>query len=193
MTSKKRHQQPVQTPPRRLSLSVRLLLNFVVLGIGALLLSKAVDNNASYKWLWNTYSPNNLANIKMEKDLKSSDRDRLSHKLGMDFNYIMMLRDYTPENAIIYYPSKDDFLATPKYGEKLQFNGVLVDKMTAIRFLYPRKIVIREEWNKTPYSKRVNYVGIINGRNIDKLSYPVDSTTMHTVLPVATPTLNNQK
>ena len=177
---------------KRMSFSLRLLLNILVLGIGALIFSKAIKGNGSYNWLWYTYAPNNLESIKMDKN--SEYRDRLAHRLGVDFNYIMLLHDYTPDNAVIFYPSTDDFKATPKFGQKLPFNGRLSDKMTAIRFLYPRKIVIREELGKTPYAKRITHIGIINGRNLDKISYPVDSTLTHSVLPVNPPVqANSQK
>lgn len=182
MSSRKNVHRNTPEKTSRLGFSTRLLLNFLAVGIAALVFSKVVKNNTSYNWLWFTFAPNNLENIKVDKTL--GYQERLSHKLGVDFNYIMMIRDFTPQNAIIYYPSKDDFLATPKYGDKLPFNGVLVDKMTAIRFLYPRKVVVREEMGHTPYARRITHVGIVNGRHTDMLSYPVDSTTMHSILPV---------
>lgn len=182
MNTRKNGRQATAAKTRRPGFSTRLLLNLLVAGMGVLLFSKVIGNNDAYSWMWNTFAPVNLESIKTDKSL--SPEQRLARKLGVDFNYVMMIRDYTPTDAVVFYPGKGDFMATPEYGNKLQFRGTLVDKMSAIRFLYPRKVVIREELGKTPYAKRITHVGIVNGRNAEMLHYPVDSTTMHTILPV---------
>jgi hypothetical protein len=182
MSNKKKGSKAAAPERRRLGLGARLALNLLTAAIGLFLLSKAVGNNESYNWLWHTFAPSNLEGAKMVKGM--TPEQRLAAKLGLDFNYVMILHDYTPDSAVVYFPSKDDFLATPSYGEKLNFSGALTDKMTAIRFLYPRKVVIESELGHTSYAKRITHVGIVNGKNVNLLPYPVDSTVMHTVLPV---------
>ena len=100
MSSRKNVHRNTPEKTRRLGFSTRLLLNFLAVGIAALVFSKVVKNNTSYNWLWFTFAPNNLENIKVDKTL--GYQERLSHKLGVDFNYLMMIRDFTPQNAIIY-------------------------------------------------------------------------------------------
>ncbi len=187
-TKKKGKQTPAkgkQAPAAkrsRPSLAKRLLLNLLVVGVGVLLFHKVISSNEAYGWLWNTFAPNNLESVKYAKNMSLAQR--MSLKLGVDFNYIMVMRDFTPDSAIVFYPSKEDFLATPKYGDKLQFSGTMTDKMTAIRFLYPRKVVVSGELGKTPYAKRITHVGIVNGKNVEMLHYPIDSTMMYTILPI---------
>lgn len=182
MSNKKKGNTAAAPKARRLGLGARLALNLLVAVVGLVLLSKAVGNNDSYNWLWNTFVPSNLEGAKMVEGM--TPEQRLAAKLGTDFRYVMMLRDETPDSAVVYFPSKDDFLATPSYGENLNFSGALTDKMTAIRFLYPRKVVIESELGRTSYAKRITHVGVVNGKNVNLLPYPVDSTVMHTVLPV---------
>lgn len=168
-----------------------LALNILACLVGYFLFTTAVNKNASYNWLWNTFAPSNLESF--ERDRQADLRTRLMTRLGVDFNYLMMIHDYTPANAVVYYPSLDDFKAKPAFGEQLPFNGRLVDKMTAIRFLYPRKVVVREELGKTPYADKITHVSIINGRNTDMLQYPVDSTLMFSILPARQEDLNKQQ
>ncbi len=182
MNTRKHGRQTAAAKTRRPDYSTRLLRNLLVAGMGVLLFSMVIGSNDAYNWMWNTFAPVNLESVKADKSL--SPERLLARKLGVDFCYVMMIRDYTPTDAVVFWPSKDDFMATPEYGNKLPFRGTLVDKMSAIRFLYPRKVVIREELGKTPYAKRITHVGIVNGRNTEMLHYPVDSTAIHTILPV---------
>ena len=84
-------------------------------------------------------------------------------KLGADYNYIIWLRDNTPEDAVIYYPSGGDFRAGHPTIPQNPFNGKLIDKLTVVRALYPRKVVTEEEYGKTSWSQKITYVAIVNG------------------------------
>ena len=62
MSSRKNVHRNTPEKTRRLGFSTRLLLNFLAVGIAALVFSKVVKNNTSYNWLWFTFAPNNLEN-----------------------------------------------------------------------------------------------------------------------------------
>lgn len=185
-TTGKLHPKP--QPTKKTSIFGWLMINLAICLVGVMIFKIIVSRNTSYTWLWDTYTENNIINMKTDKTLPPDQR--IAGKLGIDYSFMMMLKENTPANAVIYYPSKADFEATPKYGPKYPFRASLVDKMSAIRFLYPRKIVVREEMGKTPYTDKLTHIGIVNGQNTDKLKYPVDSTVTHTVLPVELPTQN---
>ena len=114
-------------------------------------------------------------------------------KLGADYNYIVFLRDNTPQDAIIYYPTGGDFRASHPAVEQNPFNGKLIDKLTAVRVLYPRKVVVESEYGKTSWSKKITHVAIVNGRNLDKVPYPVPENYVNGILPMKQPTNTPQQ
>lgn len=154
----------------------------IAAGLVALVVFTIVVNfNESYHWLWYKFTKQNLANMEMDKSM--SNDDKLTRKLGIDYSYVLTLRALTPENAVIYYPTREEFLARPTHGPKLNFKGTMVDKLAAVRVLYPRRVVMREELGHTPYAANLSHISIINGLNRDMVSYPNDTTQTMDVLP----------
>ena len=176
------HQKP---KPQKRSFGTWFVRNGVLLLAGYLFLTKVPFANPVYVWLRDSYLKSNMGLIKQYPD--ATYDQKMALKLGGDYNYILFLRDNTPDDAVIYYPSGGDFRATHPAIEQNPFNGKLIDKLTVVRALYPRKIVTEEEYGKTSWSKKITHVAIVNGKNRDKLPYPVGENYVNGVLPVKQP------
>jgi hypothetical protein len=170
--------------PQRRSFGAWLVRN-LALFVAAYVVLTLLGQSESLQWLKEGYFKQNLEITKMYSD--ATYDQRMEMKLGADYQYLIYLRDNTPANAVIFYPTREDFVATLPGEEKSPFSGQLFNKLSAVRVLYPRKVILADEWGKTSWSKRTNYVAIVNGRNLDKVGYPVDSTFTIGVLPVKRP------
>lgn len=181
MTDKNKSRK--ETPKKKhRSAGAWLVRNGALLIVAWVLLSKAPSLNDSYQWLWEGYVKSNIEMIKQYPDLSTDEK--MAMKLGADYQYLMFIRDNTPKNAVIYWPSAGDFRATMEGQQQNPFNGKLNDKLTAVRVLYPRRVVTEPEYGKTSWSKKIDYVGIMNGKNVEKLSYPAPQGYTIGVLPV---------
>lgn len=111
--------------------------------------------------------------IQSNQDL--SIRERLGAKLGVSYNLFDSIRSDTPDTAIIYIPDKNAFFPP---GVNSIFRGNPYNKLWAIRFLYPRKVVIPSEMGKTEYAEKISHVTIIYGKGVELLRYklptPID-------------------
>ena len=102
-------------------------------------------------------------------------------KLGLSHVYLRYVKENTPENAVILLPGKEAFYPE---GEERIFSGEPYNKLWAIRFLYPRRVIIPSELGKTPWSEKVTHVAIVNGRGYEYLDYEVEQKAPHAVLPM---------
>ena len=167
---------------RKIQLGKWMLRNVLAAIVGLGVFTAVVNLNHSYHWLWFSFTKTNLADIKTDRQL--SLEERLAHRLGMDYDFVQTVKGMTPENAVVFYPSRDDFLATPSHGEKMPFRGTMGDKIAAIRVLYPRRVVTAEELGLTPYANKITHVAIVNGLHRDMVDYPCDTMPIIDVLPM---------
>jgi hypothetical protein len=159
-----------------------LVRNLCAATITLLVLDAVCHFNVAYGWVWNVYIQANLRDV---SSLPHASLDeRLTIKLGEDYQYLIFVRDATPTNAVIFYPSLADFTTVLPGNDKSPFSGKLTDKLSAIRILYPRRIVMEDEMGRTPWSFKITNVAIVNRRNIDKLPYQVPSHYYIGVLPM---------
>jgi hypothetical protein len=121
----------------------------------------------------------NYETIKKYKHLPL-DR-KWEEKLGYTFVYWKHLRDNTPEDAVILYPTHDIFFPA---GKKSRFVGEPASKIQALRFLYPRKLVYHTETETNRYGKNLTHVAIVNGWGYEYLEYVIDNKVDDTVLPI---------
>jgi len=164
------------------------LRNLAAAGAVFLLLDAACHLNPAYDWVWNVYIQANLREV---SSLPHASLDeRLTMKLGEDYQYVIFVRDATPSNSVIFYPSLADFTTVLPGNEKSPFSGKLTDKLSAIRILYPRHIVLEDEMGRTPWSFKITNVAIVNRRNVDKLPYQVPSHYYIGVLPTDSTMVN---
>ncbi len=156
--------------------------NLLIAAVVYMLCPSLVKSNMGYGWLIDGYAKGNLEAVKQIKDFTYDQK--LETKLGYDYAFIEMIRRTTPENAVVFYPSREDF--TDKNATAgINFSGNLCDKLSAVRFLYPRKIVIKQELNKTSWSKKLTHVAIVNGHWRELLPYKVSDAVQITVLPTS--------
>ena len=177
--------KPAKAKTERRGFGTWFIRNGALLIVAGVLISKVPGLNQSYQWLWEGYLKSNLEAIKQYPDLSTDEK--MAMKLGADYQYLAYLRDNTPKDAVIYWPSAGDFRSAPDSTQQTPFNGKLNDKLTAVRVLYPRRVVTENEYGKTSWSKKLTYIGIVNGHNTDKVHYPVPPQYTIGVLPVNAP------
>ena len=153
--------------------------------VAAYVVLSFLGQNESLQWLKEGYFKQNLEITKMYPD--ATYDQRMEMKLGADYQYLLYVRNNTPPDAIIFYPTREDFVSPLPGGEKSPFSGQMFNKLSAVRVLYPRKVILADEWGKTSWARRTNYVAIVNRRHLDKVKYPVDSAFTIGVLPVSKP------
>ena len=78
--------------------------NLLIAALAYMLLPGFVKSNAGYEWLIEGYAKGNLKVIKQYDNLNNDQK--LEMKLGYDYAFIEMIRRMTPEDAVIYYPSR---------------------------------------------------------------------------------------
>ena len=156
--------------------------NLLIAAVVYMLCPSLVKSNLGYEWLIDGYAKSNLEAVRQIEGFTNDQK--LEAKLGYDYAFIEMIRRTTPENAVVFYPSREDF--TDKAASTgISFSGNLCDKLSAVRFLYPRKIVIKQELNKTSWSKKLTHVAIVNGHWRELLPYKVSDAALITVLPTS--------
>ena len=171
------------------------------------LLREAQDYSISsnYKWFHNyKWVYHNLLNknLKVQEQADTLDlMGRQAYKNGTDFQYIKIILDKTPEDAVILMPDAKDFALpegapanTPKFGK-------VAEKCTY--FLYPRTLIYDEmdgadsiggkvNFRKDPdYAekrKKVTHVAIVYGYGYEHLNYQVQQRDPYACLPINQPT-----
>lgn len=169
--------------------------------------SKNFDWFHGYKWVNHTFIKMNRQNIMM-MDTFDLDEKR-SAKNGINFNYLRIIRDNTPEDAIVIMPDrsvvppKNAPANTPKFTD-------VYNKPASTYFLYPRTLVYdekdapltpdgKENPNADPdyeeKRKNATHVAILYGQGYEKLNYtvPPQQREYYTVVPIKSPTSDNNQ
>lgn len=185
--NKKAKQGPA-APPRAPQPAARHAFGFgwwlksgVVAVVVVLLLPRMLRSNSGYEWLLDRYATVNLEYMKTYSG--TTGDQRLLSKLGNDYSLILYLRQNTPTDAVLLYPERA-WLTDSIGGRPSIFNGNLCDKLTAVRFLYPRRIVIPAEMGHTSWSRRLSHVTVVGQHGREYLSYPLPSDFEIGVMPV---------
>lgn len=132
-----------------------------------------------YNWVYYTLLKENMRFINAFPHLNYDER--MSAKLGSNYIYLKNTRDHTPKNAVILWPSREVFTK-----EGSPFTGEISNKIYALRFLYPRKVVIPYDLGKSRYVKDITHVAIVNGEGFDKVSYEIEKFE-NGILPIDKP------
>ena len=153
--------------------------NIFAVVIVLFLLNKFVlDVQPGYNWAYNMLQKN-LETIRHYS--RTTTDNHFEMKLGLSHVYLRYVKESTPENAVILLPGKEAFYPE---GEERIFSGEPYNKLWAIRFLYPRRVIIPSELGKTPWSEKITDVAIVNGRGYEYLDYEVEQKAPHAVLPM---------
>ena len=103
---------------------------------------------------------------------KTSLDERYSVVLKTTYTYFNLIKNNSPEDAVILYPDYNAFF--PENEEPVFNNPGIASKMWAIRFLYPRIIITPAELESSSYKDKITYVAIVNGRGREFLPYELD-------------------
>ena len=155
----------------------RLLKNVSFLILAALLVFYAFSKQPGYHWVYFNLLRGNMETIK--KYPKLTFEQKMQMKLGTSYEYLLYLKQATPENAVILYPDSKDFREKGS-----PFTQNIDNKIYATRFLYPRKLILESERKTGKYKNEITHVAIVNGKGTEKLPYPVDTEFQHGVLPL---------
>ncbi len=100
-------------------------------------------------------------------------------KMKDNYQYIKLVKDNTPEDAIILFPDRKHFnteRSTMKLSNQLSHPGYISF------FLYPRKVIYDNR--ESIYKDKYTHVAILDYWGYDKLNYKIDSPVEYTILPV---------
>lgn len=167
------------------SLSIRLLkktlFNVVAACVACGLVWLCYRYVPTYAWVYNSNLTMHFKTARMNRKVPA-DQIRAG-KLGFSFQYLSLIRDNTPEHAVIWMPGEKAYFPE---GEKSPFDRQILSKMYRLRVLYPRKIVDAEEIGNK-YANEITHVAIINGHGVEKLSYPLDIDEPYALCSVKEP------
>ena len=116
-----------------------LFKNIVAVALTLFLLKVVMVLQPTYNWVCFTMLPENMEIVRKYPNLNYDGR--MSIKLGANYMYLKNTREHTPENAVILWPSSEAFTKG-----KSPFTAEISNKIYALRFLYPRKLVIPFEF-----------------------------------------------
>ena len=153
------------------------LKNGAAAALVLLLLQSARNAQPTYDWVYTQLLRRNYALAHAYPD--ATFDQKMEMKLGESYRFLRYIRQSTPEDAVILFPSTEDF-RTPDNPFKQEIHN----KLFATRFLYPRRLVQRQELGQSPYAERITHVVVVNGRGKDDLPYPVGPDVKHAVMPL---------
>lgn len=163
----------------RPGIGILLVRNIGVVLIAFLLVSFAFEKIPGYGWIYNDLLKGNMELIRKYKNTPIEGRNEM--KLGFTYAYLRYIAQQTPSDAVILMPQRSAYF--PANG-KTEFTGQPYNKIWALRFLYPRKIVIDGQEKANKYIDKVTHVAIVNGWGYDKLHYSVSNPAQNAVLPL---------
>lgn len=103
-------------------------------------------------------------------------------RLGMGYVLYQYVKENTPDDAVIYIPGEDAFTSD---GYAYKFSSIHhANKLWAVRFLYPRKVVTEQEYVIQGAIPPLTHVLVINGHGAEILPYKVVDTVPFQVYPM---------
>jgi hypothetical protein len=151
----------------------------------------------NYKWVYHQLLQKNL-DIMEKSDTFSLDQKR-QYKNGVDFSYIKIIKDKTPEDAVILMPDAADLKMPENAPDGTPQFRLVAQKAWSLYFLYPRTLVyedrdgldsingkvnIFKNPNYEELRKKVSHVAIIYGRGYEHLEYSATTREYYTALPI---------
>ncbi|MDR1416364.1 MAG: glycosyltransferase family 2 protein, partial [Prevotellaceae bacterium] len=106
--------------------------------------------------------------------------ERYQMKLGFDYVFLNHIKQNTPEDAVILFPLKK---CTTEKGGDSQLSGNINSKYWVTHFVYPRRILYKDEQETNSRYSDVTHVAIVAGHGYEDLNYPVMERYYFTVLP----------
>jgi hypothetical protein len=154
------------------------LKSLLVATAGGLLLFWTVTENSGYWWVWEKLLKDNW--VLIQKHRAATLGERYQMKLGFDYVFWDFLKQHTPDSAVILFPLK-------QYNTEKAGNSQLTDKTNnkywVTHFVYPRRVLYKDEQDTNPRYNDVTHVAIVAGHGSDDLEYRVSNLPDFTVLP----------
>jgi len=151
-----------------------ILVNVISLVVGCIILNYYSKRN-EIEWLKDMLKSNYEI---IKKYPNATVDERLGIKLGFNYAYLKYVRDNTPEDAVILFPTRDIILKQPT-----QFTEADLSQQWIYSFIYPRKVLIEG----TGATDKVTHIAIMNGWGYDKLPYQVENKHENAIYPINYP------
>ena len=84
--------------------AVWLARNVLFMVLALLLVKYTLTKQPAYRWVYSSLLKENMATIKKHPELTFEEKMKM--KLGVDYDYLLFIKQATPENAVILYPSQ---------------------------------------------------------------------------------------
>ena len=153
-------------------------MNLIALVVSFFFVLVLYKNVPTYQWLKDTLIKENLKLIKKYPRLTLDEK--LQAKIGYDYAVIKMIKDSTPETAIVLLPPKDSCHKVRGLEKAQGLNGGgIASKFWCEYYLYPRKVVYSLDHD--PDSAKVDYIAVIGGYGLERLG-PEYQRTGYTVV-----------
>ena len=147
-----------------------LMKNIFFAGI-AILLIYAIFQNTGNKLLLKSLNID-MGIIRQSPLNKTTLQQRYLIALNEISSYMHTLKESSPEDAVILYPEHDAFFPANK--NRIFQNDGVANKMWAIRFLYPRKIIKVSELETSPYKEKITHIAFVNRWGHEYISYELE-------------------
>ncbi|WP_294618741.1 hypothetical protein [uncultured Bacteroides sp.] len=154
-----------------------LARNVLFMVLALLLVRYALTEQPTYRWVYNSLLKENMAVIR--KYPKLTFEEKMQMKLGMGYDYLRFIKQATPENAVILYPSQAAFQK-----EGSPFKREISNKLYATRFLHPRLLILESELEESKYAGKITHIAIVNGEGKERIPYQVDPEVKHAIFPI---------
>lgn len=119
------------------------------------------SENSGYKWVWYDLIGENLKFIQRNRHLNMDQRYQA--KLGVDAAVLAYIRQNTPADAVILLPPGQVLLADSASVQFMKGVGGIKYRNWALNFLYPRKVVMAEERENSPWKSDITHVMLMDG------------------------------
>jgi len=157
--------------------------NFILLVVCIVLVLGLFKGNEGYSWVWNDLINENLKFINKNPHL--TDAQKYQSKFGIDAAAIDFIKKQTPDSAIILLPPGAVIMDDSSDYKFLKGLGGIKARNWTIYFLYPRKLVYFDEFDRNKFAKNITHVVCMNGWGYDKLSYNATPQSSFEILPIS--------
>lgn len=129
------------------------------------------NKNESYKWMYEQMLKGNIDFIKENPDLTYDQK--IESKFQLDYSVLKTIKDQTPENAIIIFPTRKILDTVRKVNKLPNRNENFLNKDWVEYYIFPRKIIFSEDKNSSKLQP--TFALILGGMGYENLNYQVQS------------------
>jgi hypothetical protein len=144
----------------------------------AILVYNVVDKNSGYQWVTKNYLQGNWEHIRKYPNATLEERNQM--KLGFSYVFLNYIVKHTPDTAIILFPLKKHITEN---ANGTQLTSDVTAKNWATYFIYPRRIVYKDDKDTDPLYSKVTHVAICAAHGYEDLDYQVFQRAYFDVLP----------